>query len=281
MTKWRAGIGLATAASRRGRSSRRSRARRRPPRPSRPRSPPGVIAPGVSHRRRPRRRGHRRRRPRRGDRRSTSSPAARRSSSPSAGRNLAIDPVKAGYAAKVDYAVKVALHLRAHARPCRPTGVVDVPLAETVNTKKLRAILNLRAARQRPVRRGRRRLPEGRHAGRPQAARRHRRRRRRRRPTQIAAAIVTRDRPALRPGVARASPPPAPRSAAFVVIDRGNYRLTWYKGKKKLTLPDRGRPARLPDAHRRLPGHPEAGEPHLVPAELPVGRGPRPGPARA
>ena len=45
------------------------------------------------------------------------------------GRNLVIPPVKAGYTAAVDYAVKVAmLYGRSHALPA--TGTVDVPLRE-------------------------------------------------------------------------------------------------------------------------------------------------------
>lgn len=61
------------------------------------------------------------------------------------GRNLVVHPVKAGYVAKVDYAVKVAmLYGRRKAVPAE--GVV-VKLQERVNRRKLRAILASRAKR--------------------------------------------------------------------------------------------------------------------------------------
>src|SRR4051812_22944252 len=55
------------------------------------------------------------------------------------GRNLKVEPVKAGYVADVDYAVKVAL-IYGRQRPV-PAGGVDVPLKEKVNRKKLTPIL--------------------------------------------------------------------------------------------------------------------------------------------
>lgn len=62
------------------------------------------------------------------------------------GRNLAISPVKAGYVARVDYAVKVAmLYGRRLAVPAE--GAVDVPLRQTVNQKRLTRILEARARR--------------------------------------------------------------------------------------------------------------------------------------
>ncbi len=61
------------------------------------------------------------------------------------GRNLAVNPVQAGYVANVDYALQVAL-LYGRRLPVPATGVV-VPLRETVNAKKLRAIITARAAR--------------------------------------------------------------------------------------------------------------------------------------
>ena len=61
------------------------------------------------------------------------------------GRRLAIDPVKAGYAADVDYALDGAL-LFGRAKPVPPEGVT-VPLRQSVNRKRLRAVLALRAAR--------------------------------------------------------------------------------------------------------------------------------------
>lgn len=60
------------------------------------------------------------------------------------GRNLKIEPVKAGYVADVAYAAKVAmLYGRTKALP--PEGVVTVPLREKVNRARLRAVLTLRA----------------------------------------------------------------------------------------------------------------------------------------
>jgi lipoprotein-anchoring transpeptidase ErfK/SrfK len=59
------------------------------------------------------------------------------------GRNLKIDPVKAGYVADVDYAVQGAM-LFGRSRAVPPEGV-SVPLREKVNRTRLRALLNLRA----------------------------------------------------------------------------------------------------------------------------------------
>jgi lipoprotein-anchoring transpeptidase ErfK/SrfK len=61
------------------------------------------------------------------------------------GRRLVIDPVKAGYVADVDYAVRGAL-LFGRSRAVPPEGAV-VPLRERVNRTRLRAILRLRAQR--------------------------------------------------------------------------------------------------------------------------------------
>jgi L,D-transpeptidase-like protein/putative peptidoglycan binding protein len=57
------------------------------------------------------------------------------------GRRVGIDPVRAGYRADVAYAVKVAL-LYGHKRPAQR---IDIPLRETVNRAKVRAILAQRA----------------------------------------------------------------------------------------------------------------------------------------
>ena len=63
------------------------------------------------------------------------------------GRTLAIDPVKVGYVADVDYAVDVALiYGRSQAVP--PEGV-SVPLREKVNRKRLRALISAAGAKQR------------------------------------------------------------------------------------------------------------------------------------
>jgi lipoprotein-anchoring transpeptidase ErfK/SrfK len=59
------------------------------------------------------------------------------------GRRLAIDPVKAGYAADVDYALDGAL-LFGRAKTVPPEGVT-VPLRQKVDRKRLRAVLALRA----------------------------------------------------------------------------------------------------------------------------------------
>jgi lipoprotein-anchoring transpeptidase ErfK/SrfK len=61
------------------------------------------------------------------------------------GRTLAIDPVKAGYAADVDYALDGAM-LFGRARPVPPEGA-NVPLRQRVDRKRLRAVLALRAAK--------------------------------------------------------------------------------------------------------------------------------------
>ena len=61
------------------------------------------------------------------------------------GRTLGIDPVKAGYAADVDYALDGAM-LFGRARPVPPEGA-NVPLRQRVDRKRLRAVLALRAAK--------------------------------------------------------------------------------------------------------------------------------------
>lgn len=60
------------------------------------------------------------------------------------GRNLVIPPVRAGYAADVDYAVRVAM-LYGRGKPLPAAGAVDVPLRQTVNLKRLRALIAQRA----------------------------------------------------------------------------------------------------------------------------------------
>jgi lipoprotein-anchoring transpeptidase ErfK/SrfK len=149
------------------------------------------------------------------------------------GRNLKVEPVKAGYVADVDYAVKVAL-IYGRQRPV-PAGGVDVPLKEKVNRKKLRAILKLRAKRYDvPARDATVRLKGvtpvfrkpriGRAINVAKAT------------TRIAAAIVARDRTSYALPSRRVIPSRT-SVGAVVVIDRGNFRLTWYKGKRKLSFP--------------------------------------------
>lgn len=60
------------------------------------------------------------------------------------GRTLAVDPVKVGYAADVDYALDGAL-LFGRSRAVPPEGV-SVPLRQRVDRARLRAVLALRAA---------------------------------------------------------------------------------------------------------------------------------------
>ncbi len=149
------------------------------------------------------------------------------------GRNLKVEPVKAGYAADVDYAVKVAL-IYGRQRPVPAEGV-DVPLKERVNVKKLRAILALRAKSNdlpaqdaavslkgvTPVYRKPR---IGLAIDVPKAT------------TQVATAILARDKTSYALASRRVVPSKT-SVGAIVVIDRGNFRLTWYKGKKKLSFP--------------------------------------------
>jgi lipoprotein-anchoring transpeptidase ErfK/SrfK len=149
------------------------------------------------------------------------------------GRNLKVEPVKAGYVADVDYAVKVAL-IYGRQRPVPAEGV-DVPLKEKVNAKRLRAILALRArANDLPAQDAAvslkgvtpvfRKPRVGLAIDVPKAT------------TQIAAAIIARDRTSY--ALASHRVIPARTSVgAIVVIDRGNFRLTWYKGKRKLSFP--------------------------------------------
>ena len=61
------------------------------------------------------------------------------------GRTLAIDPVTTGYTADVDYALDGAL-LFGRSKPLPPEGVT-VPLRQKVDSKRLRAVLSLRAAK--------------------------------------------------------------------------------------------------------------------------------------
>jgi lipoprotein-anchoring transpeptidase ErfK/SrfK len=149
------------------------------------------------------------------------------------GRRLVVDPVKAGYSADVAYAVRVALiYGRTKAVPA--VGVV-VPLKEKVNRVRLRAILQLRARTHdlpavdaavslkgvTPVVRKPR---IGVAIDVPTAT------------DQVAEAIVTRERP--RYALASRRVVPAVTSVGpVVVIDRANFRLTWWKGTKKLSFP--------------------------------------------
>jgi hypothetical protein len=59
------------------------------------------------------------------------------------GRRTAINPVRAGYSANVAHAVKAAL---LYGRT-RPTQIIDIPLHQSVNRKRLGAIVALKAAK--------------------------------------------------------------------------------------------------------------------------------------
>jgi lipoprotein-anchoring transpeptidase ErfK/SrfK len=149
------------------------------------------------------------------------------------GRNLRIDPPKVGYVADVAYAVKVALlYGRSHAVPA--TGVA-VPLKQRVNRAKLIAVLKQRAARYSiPARNASltlkgvkpvvRKARIGITINIAKSA------------TTVTKAIIARDRP--RYALARRRLIPSVTSAGpAVIIDRGNFRLTWWKAGKKVTFP--------------------------------------------
>ncbi|HSJ73689.1 MAG TPA: L,D-transpeptidase/peptidoglycan binding protein [Miltoncostaeaceae bacterium] len=146
------------------------------------------------------------------------------------GRTLAIDPVKAGYAADLDYALDGAL-LFGRAKPVPPEGVT-VPLRQKVDRKRLRAVLALRAARYDvPAKdaslsfKGATPVVSKPRVGIaidvPRAA------------TAVEQAILVRDRPVyplpskrVRPAVTSVGP--------AIIIERGAYRLTlWRAGKRR------------------------------------------------
>ena len=182
-----------------------------------------------------------------------------------------MDPVKAGYAADVDYALDGAL-LFGRAKPVPPEGAT-VPLRQSVNRKRLRAVLALRAAKYDvPAKdaglgfNGANPVVSKPRVGvaidLPKAAR------------SVEQAILARDRLAyaLRPSAYsgrhlgrsgdhhRAQPVPAHPVACGEAAH----------------VRHRRRPGRLPDAQRHLQHREQAGEPDLVPAELALGRGPGP-----
>ena len=142
------------------------------------------------------------------------------------GRRIGIDPVRAGYSADVAYAVKAALKF-GHGRPA--PARVDVPLRERVSLTRIRAFLEARAPDLEVAPRnaalyfagGRPRVQPARVGVRIDtgvAAR------------LVAQAILTRRFPQyalparrLRPEVTTTGP--------AVVIDRGAFRLTLYRGE--------------------------------------------------
>jgi lipoprotein-anchoring transpeptidase ErfK/SrfK len=149
------------------------------------------------------------------------------------GRRLAVDPVKVGYTADVAYAVQVAMiYGRTKAVPAE--GVV-VPLKEKVNRARLRATLKLRAAKHDlPARDATLRLKGvtpvvtkarigiaidvGKSA------------------PIVESAILTRARPSFALAASRVIPA-VTSVGPVVVIDRGNFRLTYWKAGKRIAFP--------------------------------------------
>jgi len=149
------------------------------------------------------------------------------------GRRLAIDPVKVGYVADVSYAVQVAL-LYGRTKTVPAEGVV-VPLKEKVNAARLRATLKLRAAKNDL---GARDATLSLHGVTPvvskprvgividiaKSAR------------LVEDAIITRDRASYALASQRLAPA-VTSVGAVVVVDQANFRLTWWKGGKKVVFP--------------------------------------------
>lgn len=150
------------------------------------------------------------------------------------GRGLKpIDPVKVGYVANVAYAVQVALiYGRTKALPAE--GVV-VPLKEKVSRRKLTATLKLRAAANDvPARDASVRVSGttpvatkariGNVIDVAKAA------------TSLERVLLTSERtPVALP--ARRVIPSVTSAGPIVIVDRGNFRLTWWKAGKKVTFP--------------------------------------------
>ena len=150
------------------------------------------------------------------------------------GRNLKpIDPVKVGYVAKVAYAVQVAM-IYGRSRALPPEGVT-VPLKEKVNRAKVIATLKLRASSNSiPSRNAGLRLKGatpvvtkarvGITVNLAASAK------------AVERAILFRDRP--RVTLAQKRLIPAVRSVGpVVIVDRANFRLTWYKAGKRIVFP--------------------------------------------
>ena len=149
------------------------------------------------------------------------------------GHNLSIDPVRVGYVADVDYAVKVAL-IYGRTQPVPPQGVT-VPLKETVNRAKLRAALQLRsdkysipaldaAVSVKGVRPVLRKARVGITIDIPRSL------------VTVQAAIAARDRPSY-PLTSRRVIPAVRTPGPVVIVDRENFRLTWFKAGKRITFP--------------------------------------------
>ncbi len=149
------------------------------------------------------------------------------------GRNLKIDAVKVGYVAKVDYAVQVAL-LYGRSKTVPAEGVT-VPLKEKVNRKRLMAALDARAATYDvPARDATLRLKgvtpvvtKARIGIAIDVAKSA---------TSVEHAILFRDVPKVALATKRLIPS-VTSVGPVVIVDRGNFRLTWWKAGKKITFP--------------------------------------------
>lgn len=150
------------------------------------------------------------------------------------GRGLKpVDPVKVGYVADIAYAVQVALiYGRTKALPAEG---VTVPLKERVNRQRLIATLKLRAAandvpaRDASVRlKGTTPVATKARIGivvdiAPSA-------------TAVEHAILFRDRARV-PLTSKRVIPAVTSAGPIVIVDRGNFRLTWWKAGRKVTFP--------------------------------------------
>lgn len=143
-----------------------------------------------------------------------------------------VSPVRAGYVARVDYALRGAMNFGRS----RPPRVVDVPLRQRVNRERLLRILRWHADRV---------LPEPRDAsvrfrgGRPHVTAPRLGVRLRGWPTLRAAEAAILDRPADRVAVPTERHRPQRTGVGFsVVVDRGAFEARLYRGERLMrTLP--------------------------------------------
>jgi lipoprotein-anchoring transpeptidase ErfK/SrfK len=149
------------------------------------------------------------------------------------GRRLVIDPVKVGYSADVAYAVEVAL-IYGRTKVVPAEGVV-VPLKEKVDTARLRATLRLRAARHD--------LPARDAALTLKGVTPVVRKPRigtvidiQRSAATVEAAIIARDR-ARFALVSKRVVPAVTSVGPVVIVDRGNFRLTFWRAGRRTTFP--------------------------------------------
>lgn len=150
------------------------------------------------------------------------------------GRGLKpVDPVKVGYVANVAYAVQVAL-IYGRTKEVPAEGVT-VPLKEKVNHKRLVATLKQRAAKNDiPARDASVRVSGttpvatkariGTIVDLAKSA------------DAVEHAILFRDRPVVALTAKRVIPS-VTSAGPIVIVDRGNFRLTWWKAGKKITFP--------------------------------------------